>query len=421
MQLNPTTKKILYTVLLLAVTLSVGYLLYVIFIYQPQQNANGNQNSGRNIGLPNVNGLLNFNGVTNTNGTNANVPTNTNGGSGLPVIDPVASGGNTATTILTPDTEVQDPAPSTDGSMRYYDPNDGKFYHVNENGDISTLSDAQFRGAEKVDWANNSNEVILEFPDKSKVYYNIDTKRQVTLPKEFEEIKFSPTDSQIAFLYMHVDEERRVLAVSSPDGTSAKTLESLGQHADNVMVDWSPTGKVAATYSEFIDANRQTLGFIGLNGENLKGAVVEGRGIRSQYAPNGQQLLYSSYSADTGYKPGLWVVDADGDNIGKNRKQLDVNTFADKCTISSNSKTAYCGVPTQQIYGFGLDEDVLAGVPDEIYKIDLASGVKTKVAVPVNAAGKASYSIKNMMVTKDESTLVFRDSQTGRLVKLDLK
>lgn len=417
MQLNPTTKKILYTLLLLGVTISIGYLLYVVFIYQPQQITNGNQNGGRNVGLPNVNELLNVNGLVNsTNGGNAN----TNGG-GFPSIDPVASGGDTATTILTPQTEVQDPAPATDGSMRYYDPADGKFYRVNDSGTISAISDAQFRGADKVNWANNSNEVILEFPDKSKVYYNLDTKRQVTLPKEFEEIKFSPTDSQIAFLYMHTDEERRVLAVSKPDGTSAKTLESLGQNADHVMVDWSPTGKVAATYAEFIDANRQTLGFIGLNGENFKGAVVEGRGLRSQYAPNGQQMLYSVYSGATGYKPGLWLVDADGDNIGKNRKELQLNTFADKCTISSDSKTAYCGVPTKQIYGFGLDEDVLAGVPDEIYKVDLESGAKSRIAVPVNGAGKAEFSIKNMMVTKDESTLVFRDSQTGRLVKVDLK
>ncbi|MCW1929952.1 MAG: hypothetical protein KIH62_001385 [Candidatus Kerfeldbacteria bacterium] len=420
MALSPTSKKILYTVLLLLVTIAIGYLLYIVFIYTPSSN-NQNTNGNRNITLPNINELLNTNGLVNTGGntnanSNANGNQNTNQGG-----TPQANGGATQTTVLTPNTVTANPTASTDGSVRYYDPNDGKFYRVDKNGNITALSDVHFNGVSNVVWGNSSNQVIMEFPDGSNVYYNIDTKRQVTLPKEFEEMDFSPSDNQIAFLYMHQDTERRVLAVSSPDGSGARTLESLGQNADHVMVDWSPTGKVAASYFEFIDANRQTLGFVGLNNENFKGTVVEGRGLRSQYTPNGKQLLYSTYSAETDYKPGLWVVDADGDNIGKNRKEIQLNTFADKCTISNNSTTAYCGVPIDQKNGYGLDDRLLEGVPDELYAVDLNTGARTRIAVPVDSNGDPVYSMQNLVVTSDESTLYFRDVTTGKIVKISLK
>lgn len=419
MQFSPLSKKILFSILLIAIVGAVGYLMYVIFLLAPGSSTTNTNQLNTNISLPNINELLNVNGLVNTNTGNENGNANTNSGP-QPGVDPEANGGKTQTTVLTPENETAYSTAGKDGSVRYYNPEDGKFYRVDEDGKITAISDVQFRGAENVVWANNSDQVIVEFPDDSKVFYDLKTKRQVTLPKEFEEIDFSPSDSQISFLYMHTDPERRVLAVSSPDGSGARTLESLGNNAHHVMVDWSPTGKVAATYYEFLDANRQTLGFVGLNGENFKGAVVEGRGLRTQYVPNGQQLLYSTYSAKTGYKPELWIVDADGDNIGKNRRQIQLNTFADKCTVSSDSTTAYCGVPSEQKYGYGLDEELLEGVPDELYKIDLVTGAKTRIAVPVNSKGEAVYSMKNLVVTDDEGALFFRDTVSGKLVKISL-
>jgi len=413
MTLTPTTKRILYALLFLAGVIALGYILYVVFFAPTQQGGlsqNSNTTNGGTIGgLPNINELLN----------NINVPTNTN--TGIPGVDVIASGGATQTEVLTPQIQTQQPSQGKDGSLRYYNAEDGKFYKVDSNGKIAQLSDAHFNGVQTVTWANTTNDVILEFPDGSNIYYNIDTKKQVTLPKEFESFDFSPGADQIAFKYMHVDAERRVLAVSSPDGSSARTLESLGDHADRVTVNWSPTGKIAASYAEFIDLNRQEVGFVGLKGENFKGTIVEGRGLRSQYSTDGKSLLYSVYSSATEYKPSLWVVAADGDTIGNARKELQLNTFADKCAFTSDSTTVYCGVPSNQKYGYGLEPGILNGVPDDIYKIDLASGAKTKIAVPVNKSGQSVYSIQNMMVAKDDSQLFFRDAQTGQLVKLRLK
>jgi hypothetical protein len=413
MTLTPTTKRILYALVFLAAIVAIGYILYVVF-FAPSQGGN-NQNQNQNVnggigGLPNINDILN-----NINSSN------TNGAAGIPGIDTVANGGLTETEVLTPQTDTQQPSQGADGSLRYYDATDGKFYKVDGNGKITQMGDAQFRGVENVTWADASNETILEFPDGSNVYYNLDTKKQVTLPKEFEAFDFSPNSSQIAFKYMNIDPERRVLAVSNPDGSSARTLESLGDHADRVTVNWSPTGKIAASYAEFIDLNRQEVGFVGLKGENFKGTIVEGRGLQSQYSEDGKNLLYSVYSSSTDYKPSLWIVGADGDAIGSNRKELQLNTFAEKCAFTADSTTVYCGVPSDQKYGYGLEPDILNGVSDDIYKINLVTGTKTKVATPVGKNGQAIYSVDSMMVSTDGSQIYFRDKTTGQLVKMQVK
>jgi hypothetical protein len=412
MTLSPTTKRILYALLLLAAVLAIGYIIYVVF-FAPSDQGQTNQNvNNANGGLPNINDIL----------ANLNVQVNTNGGVvGLPGIDTVAAGGLTETEVLTPQIETIAPAQAKDGSMRYYEAEDGKFYKVDGNGNIVQIGDAQFRGVDNISWAGTTNEVILEFPDGSNIYYNLDTDKQVTLPKEFEEFDFSPTDSQIAFKYMHIDPERRVLAVSNPDGSSARTLESLGNNANRVDVEWSPTGKVAASYAEFIDLNRQEVGFVGLKGENFKGTIVEGRGLKSQYSKDGKNLLYSVYSSATDYKPTLWIVGADGDDIGSNRRDLSLNTFADKCAFSSDSRTAYCGVPSSQEYGYGLEPRLLDDVPDDIYKIDLVTGTKSKIATPVNSNGQPVYTVDTMDVSSDNSQIFFRDSATGQLIKMRVK
>lgn len=420
-ELTPRLKQALLIGGFVVGLLVLGFLIYWVFFRTPAAETPSNQNTNTNVGLPNINDILgNVNGGGNQNGNG-----NLNANVALPGIDSVARGGQTQVTPLTPDAETKNPAPAPgqqgDG-VRYYDAVTGKFYSVDSNGNIQQIGTAEFTNVQNVTWNKTNNEVILEFPDGANVYYNLSNNKQVTLPKEFEEFDFSQDGGDIAFKYMHQDPERRVLAMSSPDGSQAKTLEALGENEQRVQVGWSPTGKVAATYSSYIDVNRQEIGFIGLNRENFKGTVVEGRGFQSQYSTDGARMLYSVYSTATEYKPSLSIVDSDGENIGNNRREIGLNTFAEKCAFTKDSSTLYCGVPSNQKYGYGLEPNILNGVPDDIYKIDLKSGIKTKIATPVNNQGQAVYSVapKSVTVTKD-GQLIFQDSTSGQLVKIRLQ
>ncbi len=419
--LSPRMKQALLIGGFVAGLIVLLFLIYWVFFRSPSSSNQASQNTNSTVGLPNINDILKNTNISNGN-TNGNGNTNTGN---LPGVDAVARGGQTIATPLTPDTKIQDPAPSTssqvDGS-RYYDPKTGKFFSVDAAGVIQQIGTGEFANVEKVTWSKTNNEVILEFPDGANVYYNLSNNKQVTLPKEFEQFDFSNDGAEIAFKYMHSDPERRVLAMSSPDGSKAKTLEALGENQDRVQVGWSPTGKVAATFSTFIDVNRQEIGFIGLNRENFKGTVVDGRGFQSQYSKDGARMLYSVYSTATEYKPSLTIVDSDGENIGNNRRELGVNTFANKCAFTKDSSTVYCGVPSNQKYGYGLEPGILNGVADDIYKIDVKTGIKSKIATPVNAKGEAVYAVNaNSMTVSKDNQLIFQDTTSGQLVKIKLQ
>lgn len=411
--MSDTVKRIIYAVIFTLAVLAIAFLIWFVFFRRPAEEAPPEEEvPEEEAALPTVEELL-----ENANVAPEEVEVEV---AGIPGIDVVAAGGPTQTDVLTPDVAAQDPEIDKNGQMRYYDPETDAFYRVNADGIIAQVGTATFPEVDAVTWAENTNEAILEFPDGSNVYYDFDSDRQVTLPKEYEEFDFSPGGDQISFKYMAQDEERRVLAVSNPDGSSARTLESLGDNAHQVQVNWSPTGKVVATNAEFIDGNRQEVGFIGLAGENFKGTIVEGSGLKYDYSNDGKQMMYSVYSQNTDYKPSLWVVDSDGDDIGKNRRELNINTSADKCTYSTDGGSLYCGVPTDNKYGWGLSPGILDDVPDEIYKIDVNTGSKTKVAVPVDANGNPAYNVETMSISPDGDYLYFVDGMTGQIVKINL-
>lgn len=413
MALSDRTKRILLAILFIAVSVGFAFFLYWI-IFRPSPGPQGNVNVNQIIGnLPNTNGV----GPTVVNVNGQLVPVTT---VELPAISNVALGDRTLTTELTKG-QVANADISADGStMRYYDPATGQFMRITADGTATALSSSVFKEVQSVAWSPVKDEAILEFPDGSNVYFNFQTGKQVTLPKEYTEFSFNGTGSSIAFKYLNIDEERRVLAVASPDGSGARTLEALGQNQSKVQVNYSPDGTVAATFRDFIDGQRQEVGFIGLNNENFKGMVVEGSGFHYQWNNDGKQMIYSIYSKTTNQNPDLWVVDAKGEDIGKNRIDLGVATWESKCTFAPAGGSVYCGVPKDLPAGSGLVPELANTTTDDIYQIDLTTGQKTRIAIPVDVNGNESTSVKSMTISEDGKILYYVDALTGRLNKINL-
>jgi len=168
-------------------------------------------------------------------------------------------------------------------------------------------------------------------------------------------------------------------------------------------------------YREDKDFNRQDLYFVGLNDENFKSTIIEGRGFQGQWSTAGDRLLYSVYSSGSNYKPTLWIVEASGDNIGKNRRSLSLETWSDKCTFSNNDDV-YCAVPQNLQEGAGIFHRELDNAPCDIYKIDLTTGFKSKIAVP-----EGGHNISNVIVTESGNYLYFTSQTDGRLYKINLR
>jgi len=326
----------------------------------------------------------------------------------------LAVGGLTKTDSLTK-APILDPTLSATGGVQYYNKNDGKFYTLDKNGTPLLLSDKIFHDVSDVVWAPNKDRAIIEYPDGSKILYNFTTKTQVTLPAHWEDFSFSPTSDQIVSKSLGLDPENRWLIVASDDGSQAKTLENIGTNDKTVYPDWSPNNQIVALYTKGLDFNRQEVFFVGLNGENFKSTIVEGRGFESQWSTTGDRLLYSVYSTDTNLNPQLWIVDAAGDTISQNRQSLSLQTWASKCTFASNNEV-YCAVPENLDKAAGMFPELADKTKDNLYRINLTTGTKELIAVPDGA-----YNISQIMVPASDDYLYFTDKKTNQLYKVRLR
>ncbi|MDD2680573.1 MAG: hypothetical protein PHE20_00545 [Patescibacteria group bacterium] len=415
-------KKIIIAVIFLALVALLGYLIWQTFFKAKVITTTPTNTETTNIGGLSLSdtGDPNYSDINGDGNLNPNNPLPNNGNNGGTTApsgneaSDLAVGGITKIKTVT-SAPVLNPTMTSNNQLRYYNNNDGKFYTLNSSGELVTLSDKVFHQVQNVTWSGDGNQAILEYPDGSKINYNFNTQKQVTLPKHWEDFSFSPTGTSISAKSMGDDVENRYLITANADGSKASSLSAIGNNAGDVYPIWSPNNQIAAMYTRGVDFNRQELFFVGLNNENFKSTIINGRGFQSQWSDQGDKLLYSVYSSDNNMNPSLWFVSAQGDNIGQNRTNIGLSTWANKCTFATNNEV-YCAVPENLPEGSGLFPELANKTSDLLYKIDTATGIKKLIAIPENASN-----ISNIMVASDQKILYFTDQITGQIYSIQLK
>lgn len=402
-------KRIFLMIGFIAVSVLIAFGLYFVFFRGGLPGTVTNE-----VNEP-VNGAINGGGLTPS--ANGNVPVvNVNRGELPPsVVSPVANGGLTQVTPVAPVATVG-ASIGSNGNVNYYNRADGKFYRLNNDGSSSLLSNNTFYSVSNATFDPTGNKAVIEYPDGANVVFDFSTNTQVTLPAHWEDFDFNPMGTQIVAKSLGVDPDSRFLVTVNADGSGARPFQELGQNADQVQVAWSPNNEVLATATtgRRLDVDRQEVYFLGQYGQNFKSMVVEGLNFQPQWAPSGSQLLYSVAGSTSDWKPQLWLVDAQGDDIGRNRRSLNINTWADKCTFADNT-TLYCAVPNSLPTGAGLQPAIADNTPDTIYRISLTTGLQTVVAVP-----EGTHSVDSIMLSPDKQSLFFTDKGTGILNKIAL-
>jgi dipeptidyl aminopeptidase/acylaminoacyl peptidase len=326
-----------------------------------------------------------------------------------------ANGGITKTKELSSASSMSATLGSTGSNLQYYNKTDGKFYRLNANGQAEAISDKVFHSVEKVVWSPNKNKAILEYPDGANIIYDFTDEKQISLPSHWKDFDFSPSGGQIVMKSMGLDPSNRWLAIVNEDGSKVRAVESMGENEGTVYPAWSPNNQSVAMYTKGVSFDRQEVFFVGLNNENFKSTIVEGRDFRPKWDPAGDKLLYSVYSSANDLKPSIWLVNASGDNIGSSRKSLNLETWADKCTFAKNSDI-YCAVPENLEEGAGLFPEMAKNTKDNLYKIDAKTGAKKLLAVP-----DGSYNMSNIIISDNSSNLYFTDETTGKIYGIRLK
>ena len=301
------------------------------------------------------------------------------------------------------------------GAVKFYNEQDGKFYRLLSDGTLAPMSDEVFFNVDKVTWSPNKDEGIIEYPDGANIYYDFKSRRQVTLPRHWEDFSFSPLGDQVAAKSVGIAPENRWLIAAKPDGSSIRLVEPMGDNADKVTVDWSPNKQIVALSrtGQALGADRQEVLFVGLNHENYRSFVVEGRGLETKWSGSGQKLLHSIHRAESDFKPELWIADATPDTVGGNRRLLNVNTWASKCAMADD-RFVYCGVPERLEAGAGFAPAVANTTPDRLFKVDTVTGLKTEIPLT------DIYTIDRITLSEDGSRLYFTDKNQVGLFKVDI-
>ncbi len=399
-------RRFTFLILFLIGSLILGFAIYRVFFGKPTATTPGTT-PGEEIPGTTTGGFP-------EGGTGTRTSTPTSSGTLPPIGTTVRPGPDGTVTQPQIEQVTSDPilgvAADQDGRVQFYNTQDGKFYRLGNNGRPELLSDEVFYNVQNVTWAPGTTESsIIEYPDGSNIYYNFNTKTQVTLPKHWENFSFSSQGDKIAAKSIGYSPENRFLITSNPDGTEVSIIEPLGNNADKVRVDWSPNKQIVAFSGTGIPlgGDRQQILPIGLNGENFKGLIVEGRDFRSEWSPEGKKIIYSVYNAENNFKPQLWVDIAEGDAIGSGRKLLNVNTWADKCAFA-DERFVYCGVPEQLPTGAGFAPGLADNISDRLYRIDIQTGAKSELPL------ETPHVIQQIFLGPDGRSVYFTDkNETG--------
>ena len=299
-------------------------------------------------------------------------------------------------------------------AVRVYNANDGKFYSILDDGTRVPLSNTVFPNVSQITWGNKSEKAVIGFPDGSQIIYDFGNDRQATIPRYWEDTQFSPNDDQIATKSVGNNPTNRFLVIANSDGSQPQAVEDMGNNQDKVQVSWSPNNQTIAfsQTGEPLGADRQQILLIGKHQENQKGLVVEGRGFIPNWSPDGTQLLYSVWGSDQNYSPVLWLSGAEGDQINANRRQLNVSTWADKCTWQ-NATVIICGIPKHMPDNAGLQRSLFDIGPDSLVKIDLANGQID----PLPDLG-TNVVVSSVQVSSDGNYAFVTDGVTHQLIKV---
>lgn len=415
-------KKILLVLAFVVVVVLIAYFLYTTFFKNqnllPGENVNPDKNTG--LGFPDSQdgsgNIIKDGEITPIPGSaDSETQTNPVAPQNQGEINTVAKGGVTKTTTLVSSPSIAVTMGKSGDSVQFYNKSDGKFYIVNENGDLIALSNKVFHNVKDVTWAPNKTKAVIEYPDDSKIIYDFSTEKQVTLPKHWEDFEFSGDSTKLVNKSLGTDSDNHYLIISNSDGSQSRALEFIGKNDKDVIPSWSPNNQTVAMYTKGVDFNRREVFFIGLNDENFKSTVVDGWGFEPLWASDGEKLLYSVYSPSNELKPALWLVNAKGDNIGTNRINLKVETWAEKCTFA-NTNEVYCAVPRSLEKGAGMYPDLALKTTDNLYRINLNTGQKELIAIPDGA-----YNVSSIIISNDQKNIFFTDHLNDQIYKIQLK
>ena len=165
-------KRLLGLILLLAATAAMGILLFWLFTGAPMIKEEEEMILEEEIEVG---------GLTEAEEAGERIFEEEEEIEGLP--SAIAEGAETFTQQLT-SSAVVSPTMIDGAGIAFYNPLDGRFYKIDDSGELIAMSLEQFPDAETVTFADTADIAAIEFPDGSNIIYDFATETQTTLPDQ---------------------------------------------------------------------------------------------------------------------------------------------------------------------------------------------------------------------------------------------
>ncbi len=303
------------------------------------------------------------------------------------------------------------------GNLIAFSPQRGAFVQIDNQGHVDPLGEFQFSDVLGVNWSHDRSNALIEQSNGAKTLYNIQTKKQQTLPNQWSDIQFGPNNDSLVFKNTGTTVDGNWLASTNLTNGSLTLLRALGDNADSVEVNPSPDGSISALGAIPTDGTSQDLYFIKKTGELSPAVSIKGGFFQSQWSPNSRWLLFSTADLQKQFKPLLWLGVGGGAKQGQ-YTPLPLNTTAEQCTFTSRSTSIICSVPdSSSLSGYGISKgSSIPDVPHRVVSLNLTDGsIKTLYTPPTSSV------LVKPVVTADDKTLYITNRTTGQLESISLQ
>lgn len=249
-----------------------------------------------------------------------------------------------------------------------------------------------------------------------------------TLPKEKigeesggnEKIEGSFLPDNISDLSLSYDETKMFYLVNSGDSIAGITINlkdskktqvfdsrftewlSLWPNAKSITLTTKPSG-IAPGYMYTIDPSKK----------DFNRVLANINGLVTLTSPNGKLVLYSN----SGLSLSVYNTDSRESN------SLGLSTVAEKCVWSKAGDAIYCAIPKS--IPVGIYPDLWykgeTSFSDEIWKIDVESGITTRLINPISVVGGEEVDAIKLALDANEDYLFFVNKKDSYLWKLNIK
>jgi len=279
---------------------------------------------------------------------------------------------------------------------------------------LEVISSFEIDGLNSVIWSSDKSKVVcskINNSGKEQYVYDYSVSKAFPLSSGFRNIVFSNNGQRIAYNYVNSANQTSSISVADADGENWKTV--LDVRINNPIIQWVDSYKLAVYEHPSFESSSSIL-IIDIGDAHLDRILAGSRGLSAKFSPDGDKLLYNSSDSDGGDFQIAFF-----DRKSKQKTEVELKTFIEKCVWSKNNKDVYCAVLERLPSGDLPDVfyEKTTTTKDYFVKINAETGVETVIIPKITSL---NVDAREMFLSTTEDYLYFVNYVDGRLYGIDL-